>query len=162
MNANAWSLLCLIVHYVLIYSFSFIILAASDDSILVSRAVDFKIDDITLKPAGKDLRHTQREKGGLYLHIYTPHLSIVSLALPPTHKHTHTSHLIYALIFVGCRHNPIHARISSDTCTHTQALIYRPPLLVCLFLPLSLTYTHKHVHTNHTSSCRVSCDPWPS
>lgn len=51
--------------------------AASEDSVLVSRAVNININDITLKPAGKDTHsHTySKRKGGLYLHIYTPNIS---------------------------------------------------------------------------------------
>lgn len=52
--------------YVLIYSLSFNSLAASDDSVLVSRAVNLQIKGVTLKPAGKD---THRHRRDFYLHL---------------------------------------------------------------------------------------------
>lgn len=70
----------------------FHVVAARDDAVLVSRAVNLKIDNITLKPAGKDT-HTQMLAFNFllcHLHItsliarhriYTPTVSVVTTIL---------------------------------------------------------------------------------
>lgn len=74
-NSHDSMLQCVV--YMCIYKYKYIhtlfvqLLPASDDSVLVSRAINLNIDGITLKPAGK---HTHKERG-VYLHIYTAHFS---------------------------------------------------------------------------------------
>ena len=102
--------LCLSV-FARIVSIPFIILfAASDDSILVSKAVHIEINGITLKPAGKDTvthshththTHTHR-KGLVFTHL---RLSFLRLSLSICHQHVNTYSYVSYLHTYIC--NPI-------------------------------------------------------
>ena len=167
--------LCLSV-FARIVSIPFIILfAASDDSILVSKAVHIEINGITLKPAGKDTvthshthTHTHTQKGAC-VYTFTPLIpQVVPLNLSPTCKHLQLCLLLTHLHLQPYSLNPVHAFIESETHTHTHTQIGSYLQATTPHLSISpshsdiYTQTHTHAHTNHTSSCLVPCDPWPS
>uniref|UniRef100_A0AAQ4P6Z6 Calcium channel, voltage-dependent, alpha 2/delta subunit 1a n=1 Tax=Gasterosteus aculeatus aculeatus TaxID=481459 RepID=A0AAQ4P6Z6_GASAC len=64
---------------------------SSEDSVLVSKAVNLKVDGIPLKPAGKDTHtHTHIYT---FTYLYSTFLKL-SLCLPPTYKHIPTYHCV--------------------------------------------------------------------
>lgn len=124
-----------------------LLLAASDDSILVSRAVNINIDNITLKPAGKDTpthTHTQRERGACINTFILLISQVVSLTLPPTHKHSHT--------YICLIYTPIALTLFMPLypLTHTQLLFTdRYSSFVYFSLPLWHIHTNTHTQTTH-------------